>query len=747
MTLNSDSGVFTAQEFYNRGVIKLAPDALVYVGGSLTTTVIAPVTGQDRNLEFNDGITNINVQNNVDPPGSSSASIEISTPIYGENSKYWVQYPGIDNNQFVRAPLFVPMMEVKIYFKGRYLVQDKPRYYTAFWGFITNVEENYSGGLYKINLSCADMLHWWSYSKINVHPSLESNIMAGSKQKLTPWGTIFETMNPYQIIYKLTEDMGQHSFVTTVWAAQMTSQEEIYPAKLFEKVQETVSAYWRQRFANIGNLLKMYGINGVRVDKNGLQQRLPETQVTKKGYASKVQDANTPRDDERFSLDVDFIRKFMPFADFNEMGSFENAEYMTKLEVATTIKSRVEFEFFQDVNGNWIFKPPFYNLNTKGILPYTILPSDIINYSVSQDSEGMVTAMTVRTPFDPLLKTTSFGTGVGFHMDIDLMKRFGVRSQEKTVEYIRNQSLAKVMAMSQLNQINSKTITGNVTIPGRPEIRLGYPIYMEHRDSFHYVKSVNHAFDYGSSFTTTLSLETERRRIYNPDTGELQRDKVFRLTNTIPEKLLTQKINSKDPDYLYNSDPVEIKEETLLKGENRVFSQAQGRYTVSSRETARPRSIAELNVTTTTSPYTDNEGFRLIGSFPYGRVLNAINVLSTKTDIPVLKDVYLTTMARPIYANESNSMDILFFDEEGAVPPYLNVQDKEIPRVLGVQQDVDVLEKETISNTQSASDQKKSDVKKAKQAGAGVGVEVNNITVQSTVASDVEFVNKVKKKE
>jgi hypothetical protein len=90
---NYDSGMFTLKEFYNRGVIKLAPDVLVYINGNLTQTVIAPVQSSTTNLSFNDGITNVSVQNNVDPPGSSSATIEISSPIYGENSKYWVTYP------------------------------------------------------------------------------------------------------------------------------------------------------------------------------------------------------------------------------------------------------------------------------------------------------------------------------------------------------------------------------------------------------------------------------------------------------------------------------------------------------------------------------------------------------------------------------------------------------------------------------------------------------------------------------
>jgi len=727
MSLKSlDSGIFTLKEFYNRGVIKLAPDVLVYIGGSLTTSVIAPVTGKDSNLSFNDGITNVNVQNNVDPPGSSNATIEITTPIYGEKSKYWVYYKGIDSSSPVRAPIFVPMMEVKIYFKGRFLVQDRPRYYAAFWGFITDVEENFSGGAYKINLTCADILHWWAYSKINVHPVPASNIMVGGGQKLTAFSTIFDRMNPYQILYTLTKNMGMHEFVTVSWPGQKTPLQSIYPTKLFRRVTKGIMSYWQQRFANIGNLLKMYGINGRRVDERGIQKRVPENNVTKKNQMSRIQEAATPKDDQRYSLDIDFIRNFETFADYENMGTFENAEYMTKLDIATTIKSRVDFEFYQDVNGNFIFKPPFYNLNVKGILPYTILPSEIISYSVSQNSEGIVTVMTVYTPMHKNLKTTSYNRGIGFHMDIDLMNRYGVRHHEITMEYVRDESIARTLALGQLSQVNAKTIVGNVTIPGRPEMKLGYPIYMEHRDSFHYVKSINHAFDYAGTFTTTLSLETERRKVYNPDNwNELYKDRVFRIMGPVPEKD-KKKTNKQDPPPLFAVEKNEIIEQDFLIGERKIVSVNQGKYAIKKRKTT-----AELSVTSTTVPYTDADGFQVIGSFPYGRNLNAINVLSTKTNLPVLKEVYLTTMARPVYTNEQKSMEILFFpDEEGAVPSYLNEGDRKLPRILGLEKDLELFKNTELKDTLTGAE-KKEDIFKKNNTTNDIIVNVTDMTPEN----------------
>jgi len=714
----NDSGLFTLKEFYNRGVIKMAPDVLVYIGGSLTTKVIAPVSGRDSKLSFNDGITTVSIQNNMDPPGSSTANIEITTPIYGENSNYWVHYKNIDSSTPVRAPLFIPMMEVKIYLKGRFMVKDQPRYYPGFWGFITNVEENYSGGAYKINLSCADVLHWWAYSSVNVHPVPESNIAAGGGQSLTVFSTVFNRKNPFQIIYSLTTNMGMHEFVTPAWLAQKTPLSTIYPPKQFKEHAigpEGIMSYWRKRLGNQSNLLKMYGMDGKRVEINGVKVIRPTATVSKKGKKSQNQQALDPKDDRELIVDYNFITEFETFADYDDMGDFENAEYMTKLQIATEIKNKIDFEFFQDVDGNWIFKPPFYNLNVRGLQPYTILPSDVLSYSINTDTEGIITVLTVFTPQDKNLRTTPFAKDVGFHMDIDLSKRFGIRHQQVTLEYVNNPTLARSLALGQMNIMNAKVTTGSVTVPGRPELRLGYPIYLEHRDSFHYVRSINHSFDYGGSFTTTLSLQTERRKVWyenDQKKWELQIDKVYRFEpdkkievtdkpdkiedkhppkeDSKPKRGCTAPNKEEGPPQMTVTDKVEYDQMKLLEGQRRIVSMKQGRYLLKDRIKDDPKR-EERVVTPTTAPFTDEYGYQVFGSFPYGRALNPIliapNLNLTDTNnvnLPIMKEVFLTTMARPLATYESKNMDILFFkDREGAVPLYLDTENR-MPTILGV---------------------------------------------------------------
>jgi hypothetical protein len=395
-------------------------------------------------------------------------------------------------------------------------------------------------------------------------------------------------------------------------------------------------------------------------------------------------------------LDNLLLKNFNVFFEFDKMGEFEDAEYMSKIEIATEVKNRIEFEFFQDVNGNWVFKPPFYNMNTKYVLPYRIEPHDVINSSFQIDSEAIITVLEITTPLHGNLRDPSLPSGVGFHMDIELAKRYGVRYQSMHVEYLRTRRAANLIAMGRMSRMNSKAFTGSVTIPGRPEIRLGYPIYMVHRDSFHYVKSINHAFDYGGSFTTTLSFEAERKRLYeyNKDNNNQWSkdpwyDQVY-LYN--PKKTASLDITQSPIELVAQSNE---ERELMSKAGMISTSFKQGRYDFASRgDAAKQLGIdpdALRSVSSNTVPLTDEEGYQVIGGFRYGRGIpvgsgtviaeaktNEAGDLATAGIDPTERDRLdaITTMSA---SDESKHMDS-FFDtfkkgEEGIIPGYLTTFD------------------------------------------------------------------------
>jgi hypothetical protein len=637
---NGDYGLFTFSEFKNRGIIKLAPDALVFISGNFETKVIAPVSGGAQKVDFRDGVTSINVQNNVDPPGSSSASIELFSPIFNENSKYWVQFKGYDGRLY-RRNFFVPMMEVKIFFKGRYLVgsgqSSEPGYYPAFWGFITNVSENYNAGTYQISLQCADMLAWWGRIQVAYRPSVESDVFTGYLQNLTAYSSRYVESNAFEIIYSLMTDMGYENFITPSWLGQVTPSSNIFSRQEMQTIWGGILEYWKKRWAYVSgtdrnnnpigtNNLKMYGAQGQLIydptttNSGSIPSNIQQNAKAGDNPTTKSKEASTAKVQKHFTNDDKYVREFPVFHEFSQMGQLDQAEYQDKLQIATEVKTRVEYEFYQDVNGNFIFKPPFYNLNVKTMLPYRMKTSDIISYSFGINSDEVVTCLEVQIGIQRGINenATSFPNMIGYHIDMDLAKKYGHRFKKISLYYLNESRLAKAIAVGHLSLQNVKATTGSLTIPGRPELKLGFPVYVEHRDSFHYVKSINHSFDYGGSFTTSLSLEAERTLAYDWDEQarkfSINKNKIYKLKEPFyqpPNKSLDKNKTTKQQTS-NKSDPAS-KSTEMFAGASFISAMGTGRYALGEG------TFETQTATDVTVPYSDEEGYRVIGSYRYGR--------------------------------------------------------------------------------------------------------------------------------
>ncbi len=192
------SGIFTLGEFKGREVLKLAPDAYIELNGGTETKLISPVSAGSSSLDMRGGVSSISIQTGVAPGGSSNCTIEIIAPQYkGFHEDYYITMPS-----GVKVPFFIPMMEIKVFMKGRFLKYGSPVYYQTFWGFIKEVSENYSGGVTTFSLSCGDMLSWWKYQTVSLIPgAFDSHLYDGQKIESAP--TIFKDLNPFEIIVKL----------------------------------------------------------------------------------------------------------------------------------------------------------------------------------------------------------------------------------------------------------------------------------------------------------------------------------------------------------------------------------------------------------------------------------------------------------------------------------------------------------------------------------------------------------------
>lgn len=238
--------------------------------------------------------------------------------------------------------------------------------------------------------------------------------------------------------------------------------------------------------------------------------------------------------------DFGIMGETLPFGNMEEYQVGTEPVKYTKLETASRVADSIGFEFFQDTNGVFVFKPPFFNMNVIRNKIYVIKLEDILSFNAAEDSTQVVTFMEATAP---LIQLGTASPYLAYHVDFAMMDKYGIREKTATLMYGGSPRRIRAMACSEMAKANINVFTASLTIVHRPELRVGYPIYIDHLDTFYYVKSINHSLAFGSSATTTLSLCARRTRVYN-NNGELMRGYIYKPFDSFKygDKLSTEEI-------------------------------------------------------------------------------------------------------------------------------------------------------------------------------------------------------------
>jgi len=489
-----------------RPTVVTAPDAIVYINGEQEVLGCPQCS---RSFDFNKYITAVQTDLSVDSaPGS--ASVTLSIPRHT-----------IDDFYFDGNAVITPMMEIEIYAKGYYLVEGLAQYYPIFWGLVTEVSDNYSGGEHTVSIHCADILKWWELCKMNINPAYT---VPSGQQGRNIQGNVFAQTNPYDMIFTLAlQSFGD--VVVGTGSLQNLVRESGQKAT-FNAALTDLMAYWEKRFSRMRSNLVLYGTQGVAVRGDTLYRTYsrdnPSGTVPKKAFASQaVSQANGGSEGGQMVFDpaspnVAAFRFVMSNAGQIDLWQ---SEFQTKLELANAAKEAVGFEFYMDVTGDIVFKPPFYNLDTLGNKPVSwIQDIDIIDWDFSESEAEVVTQIVLQGSFGG---TTDYGTPADISpftsvTDYHLLRKYGWRSQNSNSEFLSSPQLMFYHGLDTLDRINSKRHRGSVTIPMRPELRLGFPIYVAPKDQMWYVSGISHSISFGSRATTSLTLTAKRSKFIAP---------------------------------------------------------------------------------------------------------------------------------------------------------------------------------------------------------------------------------------
>ncbi len=487
-----------------RPTVTTSPDALVYINGE---SDILGCPSCRRRFDWNRYITSIQVDLNIDsPPGS--ATISMTIPRHSVDEFYF------DGN-----PLITPMMEIEIYAKGYYFVEGIPQYYPIFWGLVTEVGNSYSGGEHTVSIQCSDILKWWELCMMNINPAFTEAV---GQQGRSIFGNVFFGMNPYDIIWTLAQQSFGDVVVGTGSLTSLVNEKNPAFKSTFRTALGDIMQYWSQRFTKIRSNLMLYGTSGTAVRGDVIQAAYQAGKGSfKNPFASQlVRQANG-----NATAQMDFdptdpgVTAFR--TQFSQAGqvNFWQTEYQTKLELANAAKESIGFEFYMDVTGDIVFKPPFYNLDVLSNKPISwIQDIDIIDWDLSDSESEVVTQIQLQGNFGGAVdygmpeEATPYTSVTDYH----LLRKYGWRSRTYNSEFMSNPQLMFYTGLDLLDRYNSKRNRGTVSIPCRPELRLGFPIYLAPLDQIWYIQGISHNISYGGRAQTSLSLTAKRGKFIAP---------------------------------------------------------------------------------------------------------------------------------------------------------------------------------------------------------------------------------------
>jgi hypothetical protein len=518
-----------------RPYITVAPDAYVSLQGE--TTVIGCGECQ-RKVNYNDYITQISTEASVDsPPGS--ATVQLSIPDNDVNDFY-------SDGQL----LIQPMMEIEIFAKGYYFIGGFPQYYRIFWGVVSSVSKSWSNGVTSVSVSCKDILRWWELTNATTNPAfLEGGGSSAGGYQL--FQNQFAGQNPYTTIIQLARDSMGDFFYTTGSFTSFTPEKGPEQPTTGEFMKD-IMTYWQLKFANIQASLVLFGTSGQTYTLSGVKGTVSPTQVSEAIFKEEVkllkQNQSTTL---LFSNPKEVATAKVEVARAGDVEFFQN-ETQSKLSLALHARDQIGYEFYCDTTGDIIFKPPFYNLNVLPNKPVSwIQDFDIIDDQLNDSEAEVVTHVTSSgnafggvTDWGLNDEITTPRTGV---YDFHLLRRYGWRRADLQLEWAGNPRKLFFHLLDWMDRLNAKRQNGTITIPLRPELRMGFPVWVPKYDSFFYVQGISHSYAVGGQATTTVTLIAKRSKFIAPkNIGEIRKVSGVKRDVTSDKK---QNLKGADPVY------------------------------------------------------------------------------------------------------------------------------------------------------------------------------------------------------
>ncbi len=706
------------QSCQTRELIKTSPDMVCYLEGLpyLKNNYLTTNPSQPFLVNFNDHITAFNASYDIDQM-MPVCTISMAVPAH---LRYLYQAPGGNN-------LIKTMMQVQVFLKGYYFANDGNTLFNrVFKGYTSHITHSDDGKTLLISIQCEGILGFFDMMQIDLNPAVQHS----GPMTVTPLKSTLANMSPYAqmaftFLYpSLTDGFYTNALTpaTTIETTSSTGQ------NYYNAVEDGLVAKWQPIIADICRETHIYGLVNKDVKQvNDFLDTIGQAS-DKKGSKSwsflSAQEhffTNVPESEAASVVyDVNAIRRFHPDLGIGSI-SLINGRVVTRLELLRTITRLINYECYQDIDGQIIIKPPLYNLDvtnlgsgtasdaaaryhkshpkndiTNANNPFIVHLAEISN-EVETEDQGSVraTRMVIQnntTSETQFAQAPAIVRATAEFIDLPKLSQFGLREEPaRTISWYQDSDILGTIfaqAAAELALANRGFRTYSFTMPLRPEIKLGFPLFIPHRDMYGYVKSVGIQYQIGGSATMSVTLDTLRKRLMFPQAQRnvngtpgvifvAQPNLVLKWTKgsmtpgststTVPDpsaspaalngKQVTVPVPPPTPGAFSKNPPISPEQQSLLTYQQQLM----GSYFALSSDTTdaswrvqqdtgnvwsapNPSAAssfyrlvqgnADFNFYTTirtTIPYTDEKGYEVLAPFPWGRWLDIKTALQEFT--------------------------------------------------------------------------------------------------------------------
>ena len=693
------------QTHQERTIIKQAPDLVVYIDG--LPYLVNNWTSQGAIVvNFNDYVT------------ASSGAADVGTWIPGATVN--LSIPNHAKAQFLGPGGAFPittMSEIKVFTRGYYLTKnDETVYHRVFWGVIDNVNQVDNETTLEVTLACKGILRIFDLMQFNLSPAVRTSA-TGANPSITPFTSVQQPFNPVDSILQMFQaPLGDDYIGVDVFPIETIAPEEASgEGGSTQNVQATLKqdyvSKWAKHLVDLQKGLRLFGLLNDAVDTKWTARAADAATTAKPETRSEggaISRTVTAQEALKAGYNLDEVGRYLPSFQLTSGIGLLQATVSTRLARVQEMVEVLGWEGYQDIDGSIVVKPPLYNLNPLKSSaatsdtdrnPFVINLDERIGADTYMEDEGQVRltraaviGMLNGADAIQISQGPTNLTPIGVFSDPVLIRQFGIRTEGvKSLNYLGNNAgLLYAYAVSELAKTNRHWKTYTVTVPMRPELRLGFPIHIPWRDIMGYLENISWSYNRGGACTMTLTCGMIRQRemygtfntnsnkfVYTPVRNACLRwtkstkdnpalsDSVVDTNATIatPVALRLSAAEKNHQLATHNAstvagDPLDsegcrwrIQNDTGLAGDKDTPGPSPqqlltagvklegddgftARYTKTFFVQNAPMKVDAaycLLVQTTAMPYTDDEGYILARPFPWGRYITLEDALDTFT--------------------------------------------------------------------------------------------------------------------